>query len=114
MTKEEKIELVRGSGNVFRDFNIPDADVRHAKAKLAARIIGILDDEGLSVRAAEKKTGFNYADFSRVRNADVERYSLEFLIRMLTALDEDSEIHLDIRPRTPVKSGKQQEHRLRV
>ena len=39
-------ELVYGSGNVFRDFGRADADVQQTKALLAARIIGILDDEG--------------------------------------------------------------------
>ena len=45
--------LVYGSGNVFRDFGRADADVQQTKALLAARIIGILDDEGLSTRKAE-------------------------------------------------------------
>ena len=39
-------ELVYGSGNVFRDFGRADADVQQTKALLAARIIGILDNEG--------------------------------------------------------------------
>ena len=43
-------ELVYGSGNVFRDFGRADADVQQTKALLAASIIGILDDEGLSTR----------------------------------------------------------------
>ena len=48
MTKaDEDFELVYGSGNVFRDFGRADADVQQAKALLAARIIGILDDERL-------------------------------------------------------------------
>ena len=47
-------ELVYGSGNVFRDFGRADADVQQTKALLAARIIGILDDEGLSTRKAER------------------------------------------------------------
>lgn len=41
---------MRGSGNVFRDFRYPDADVRQAKALLAAQIINVLDDEKLSRR----------------------------------------------------------------
>ena len=38
-------ELVYGSGNVFRDFGRADADVQQTKALLAARIIGILDND---------------------------------------------------------------------
>ena len=47
----EKLELLRDSGNVFRDIGVRDADLKHAKALLAAEIIGTLDDENLSVAA---------------------------------------------------------------
>ena len=66
---------------------------------LAARIIGILEDRNITVRAAEKLTGFAAADFSRVRNAAYGRFTLDRLIRMLSALDDSVEITLDIRPR---------------
>ncbi len=54
MTKQDNdFELVRGSGNVFRDFGRPDADVQQTKALLAALIIRVLDEEGLSTRKAQ-------------------------------------------------------------
>ena len=42
----DDLELVRGSGNAFRDFGYADADaeVEHLKAVLAAQIIRVLDD----------------------------------------------------------------------
>ena len=63
---ENDFELVRGSGNVFRDFNDLHADLKQAKAILAARIIAVLDDRSLTVRKAANLTGFAAADFSRV------------------------------------------------
>ena len=48
--KKNGVELVRGSGNVFRDFGYPDADIHQAKAILAAKIIGVLDKQEISVR----------------------------------------------------------------
>ena len=36
-------EMIRGSGNVYRDCNVPDADVRQLKAVLAAEIMKTLD-----------------------------------------------------------------------
>lgn len=42
---EDDFELVRGSGNVFRDMGYPNADILQAKAFLCARIIGVLDDQ---------------------------------------------------------------------
>jgi hypothetical protein len=53
----EKIELIKGGGNVFRDFGYPAADVEQLKGILAAKIIGVLDDRKLSVRKAEGLTG---------------------------------------------------------
>ena len=104
MSKKEKIELVRGSGNAYRDFDIADADVHQAKAKLAARIIGVLDDNSLTVRQAAKDTGFAAADFSRIRNADLGRFTIDRLIRILATLDKDSTVHVDVRPRVRSKN----------
>jgi hypothetical protein len=44
----QDLELVRGSGNVFRDLGHPNADVEQTKALLAAEIVGVLDDQKLS------------------------------------------------------------------
>lgn len=86
MTEEPEFELVEGTGNVFRDLGDPDADLKHAKAILAADIISALDDSGLSVRKAGEATGFAAADYSRVRNANLGRFTIDRLMRMLGAL----------------------------
>jgi len=99
MSKDD-FELIRGSGNVFRDFGDPDADLKQAKAILAARIIGILDDRKLTVRKAGNLTGFAAADFSRVRNADLGRFTLDRMIRMLRSLDDSIEVTIQVAPRT--------------
>ena len=96
---EEEIALVEGSGNVFRDFGDPDTDLKQAKAVLTARIIAVLDDRGISVRKAAKLTRFAAVDFSRIRNADLGRFTLDRLMRMLGALDTGLQItvHVDRR-----------------
>lgn len=86
MKKEEKIELVRGSGNVYRDFGYPDSDVRQLKAILAAEIIKLLDRQKLTVRAAHARTGIAAADFSRIRNADLGRFTLDRLFTIINRL----------------------------
>ena len=55
--KTEKLEVVRGSGNVFRDLGQENADAQQFKAMLAAEIIKALDRDGLSVRGAHSRTG---------------------------------------------------------
>jgi predicted XRE-type DNA-binding protein len=94
------LELVRGSGNVFRDFGRPNADLEQARAILAAEIIGVLDRRKLSVRAAEKLTGVSHADLSRIRNARLQRFTLDRMITILGKLDEDMEVSIDVKPRS--------------
>ena len=87
MNKSE-LDLIQGSGNIFRDLGEPEADLKHAKAVLAARIISTLDKRGLSVRKAGTLTGYAAADFSRIRNADLGCFTLDRLMKVLGALGE--------------------------
>lgn len=93
---EKEIELVHGSANVFRDFGEPHADLKRAKAVLAARIIAVLDDRGLPVREAASLTGFAAADFSRIRNADLGHFTLDCLMKMLAALDAGARVTVKV------------------
>ncbi len=71
-SKTERLEIVHGTGNVFRDLGVENADREQFKAILAAEIIRTLDRDGLSVRKAQSLTGVAAADFSRIRNAGPE------------------------------------------
>ena len=95
--KKEQLETVRGSGNIYRDFDVPDADVRQLKAILAAEIIKTLDKNGVSVRKAQSLTGIDAGDFSRVRNADFRRISVERLMAMINGLGSRVEVAVKIR-----------------
>jgi predicted XRE-type DNA-binding protein len=95
--KSGPIELVRGSGNVFRDFNHPSPDVAQLKAILAAEIIKMLDRQALTVRAAHARTGIAAADFSRIRNADLGRFTLDRLISIVNRLGSRVEVRVKLR-----------------
>ena len=96
---DDDFEWVHGSGNVFRDFGRADADVQQAKALLAARIIGILDDERLSTRKAEARTGVSHADFSRIRNVQLDRFTIDRLMIVLNKLGQRVDVRVDVHPR---------------
>lgn len=83
---DEVFEVVRGSGNVFRDLGYANPDVEQLKALLAAEILKVLDGEGLTVRAAEARTGYAAADFSRIRSARLGRFTLDRLMSILNRL----------------------------
>jgi predicted XRE-type DNA-binding protein len=96
--KAEKLELVRGSGNVFRDLGCDNPDVDQFKAILAAEIIKALDRDRLTVRAAHDRTGIAAADFSRIRNADLGRFTVDRLMSVLNRLGSRVEVKIRVRP----------------
>lgn len=89
---DNSMEVVRGSGNIFRDFGYPDADVRQAKAILAAQIIKILDDEQLSTRQAEARTGVAHSEFVRIRRVNLARFTIDRLMTILGRLGREVEV----------------------
>ena len=89
-TDNEKIE--RGSGNVFADLGLPDADAHLLKAELVARIDGIIRQRGLKQVEAAKLLGLSQPDVSRLLRGNFREYSMERLLRLLTALGRDVDI----------------------
>jgi predicted XRE-type DNA-binding protein len=95
--KAEKLEIVRGSGNVFRDLGRQNADVEQLKAILAAEIIKALDQQHLTVRAAHDRTGIAAADFSRIRHADLGRFTIDRLLLIINRLGSRVEVKVRVR-----------------
>lgn len=96
--KKATLQVTRGTGNVFRDLRKPNADVAQLKAILAAEIIKALDRRQLSVRAAQTLTCFAAADFSRIRNADLGRFTVDRLMAIVASLGSRVEVKVKIRP----------------
>jgi predicted XRE-type DNA-binding protein len=94
--KDGQLEVVRGSGNVFRDLGHKNADGEQLKAILAAEIVKALDREALSVRAAQDRTAVA-ADFSRIRNANLGRFTVDRLLSILNRLGSRVEVKVKVR-----------------
>jgi predicted XRE-type DNA-binding protein len=99
---KEKLEVVRGSGNVFRDLGHENADAEQFKAILAAEIIKTLDKARLTMRAAHDRTGIAAADFSRIRNANLGRFTVDRLMSILNRLGSRIEVKIRVRRIEPV------------
>ena len=89
--------MVRGSGNVFNDLGHQNADIEQFKAILAAEIIKALDREHLTVRAAHTRTGIAAADFSRIRNAELGRFTVDRLMSIINRLGSRVEVKIRVR-----------------
>ena len=97
MKREEAMEVVRGTGNVFRDLGSKNPDADQFKAILATEIIKALDRERLTVRQANARTGIAAADFSRIRNADLGRFTVDRLMATLNRLGSRIEVKVRVR-----------------
>ena len=98
MSDNDDFELVRGSGNLFRDLALPNPELEQLRSILAARIIQALDSQHLTVRQAHELTGFAAADFSRVRRANLGRFTVDRLMTMLARLGQEIEVTVTDRP----------------
>jgi predicted XRE-type DNA-binding protein len=98
----DEADIIRGSGNVFRDLGLPDTGREQLRALLAAKIIGVLDERKLTVRAAQKITGVAAADFSRIRKANLGRFTIDRLMSILSSLGQEVEVSVDVHPRRSV------------
>lgn len=102
--KNQKLEVIQGSGNVFRDLGHENADAEQFKAILAAEIIKALDRDHLTVRAAQDRTGIAAADFSRIRNADLKRFTVDRLMSIINRLGSRVEVKVRVRRTEPVEA----------
>jgi predicted XRE-type DNA-binding protein len=99
-SKSKKREITRGSGNVFADLNFPEAEERQTKLRLAYALNAIVDARHLTQAAAAERLGLNQPKVSALRNYRLEGFSVERLMTLLNALDQDIEIVIRAKPRS--------------
>ena len=90
--KMKAMKIERGRGNVFADLGRPDAEAHLLKAELVTRIDTIVRQRGLKQVEAAKLLGLSQPDVSRLLRGSFREYSVERLLRLLTALGRDVEI----------------------
>jgi len=91
MTKR-KIEAHHGSGNVFADLGLPNAEERLLKANIVAELHRLIKQRELTQVKAAKLVGISQPDLSHLLRGDFDDYSAERLMKMLTMFDQDIEI----------------------
>ena len=97
---ERKEPVARGTGNVFADVGFPDAAERQAKLRLAYALNQVLEARELSQADAAKVLGLTQPKISALRHYKLAGFSLERLMNLLTALDQDVEIVIRRKPRS--------------
>ena len=92
----------KGSGNIFADLGLPNAEEHQLKAALVVQLKRLIVGRELTQTAAARLIDMKQPDLSKLLRGDLRRVSVEKLMRMLTALDQDVEI--TVKPRR--RSGK--------
>jgi predicted XRE-type DNA-binding protein len=90
----------KSSGNVFADLGLPHPEQEMLRAELTLRIYGIIKKRGLTQADAGKILGIRQPHVSALMRNRSGIFSVERLMRFLTALGQDVEIVLK-----PKRSG---------
>ena len=93
-------QITRGSRNVFADLGYPDAVERQAKLRLAYTLNQVLDGRKVTQAGAAKILGVTQPKISALRHYKLAGFSVERLMNLLTALDQDIEIVVRTKPRS--------------
>lgn len=101
MGSNKNIDIERGSGNVFADIGVPDAEEHLTKAQLVMRIRSIIRSRKLTQQAAGTIIGLKQPDVSKLLRGEFRGYSIERILSFLRALDQDVEIV--VKPKGRVK-----------
>jgi predicted XRE-type DNA-binding protein len=90
--KRSKTAIVASSGNVFHDLQLPDAEEKHTKVRLAVTINQIIEHGNLSQAAASEMLKVNQPKISALANYRLDGFSVERLMNFLNALGRDVDI----------------------
>ena len=95
---EEKIEIEKGSGNIFKDLEVPNPEEYLAKTRLALIINSIITESGLTRRKAAKMLELSKSQFSALSEGLLDDFSIESLFLLIRKLDCKVEIVVSGKP----------------
>jgi predicted XRE-type DNA-binding protein len=93
------IEAEEGSGNVFADLGLEDAEALFARAKLGFHVYKLLTDKGLKQKEIASMLGIKQPEVSHLMNGHFSRFTADKLLDFLKRLDQ--KVTIRIRPHKP-------------
>ena len=90
----KKIQFEKGSDNVFKDLDLPDAEELFLKAKLGFEVFQIIEKRQLTQTEAAKILCVKQPEISRLKQGKFNHYSVERLVTFLNRLNHDVEIRI--------------------
>jgi predicted XRE-type DNA-binding protein len=90
MVRKVKVDV--GSGNIFADLGLPDANIHFLKAQIVSEIYRLTNERKLTQARAGKLLGITQPEVSRMFKGQFREYSVDRLMGFLTSFDRDVEI----------------------
>lgn len=87
MSDNKTTEIEIGSGNIFADLGLNDADELHTRAALGTQVMKSIREKGLSQKEAGKLLGLKQPEVSAIMRAKFSRFSQERLIEFLNQFE---------------------------
>jgi predicted XRE-type DNA-binding protein len=94
-TTRPKVEV--GSGNIFGDLGLKDADQLLARAQIGFDVFKILEDKKLKQREIADVLGIAQPDVSQLMNGHFSRFTTDKLLDFLKRLDHKVTIEVSRR-----------------
>ncbi len=92
--KEPEIEFEEGSGNIFADLGLDDADEFFARAQIGVCVFKILKERKLKQRETAALLGIAQSDVSHLMNGHFNRFTTDKLLNFLRRLDRKVTIQI--------------------
>lgn len=103
MSEQEKIEHVKGSGNVFADLGLKEADELFTRGMLGIEIIRILKQRGLKKQKdVASILDIDKSEASKLMNGEFDRFSEGRLMGFLNKLNYKVTMRI-----SPLQKGEQ-------
>jgi predicted XRE-type DNA-binding protein len=87
-------EFEEGSGNVFADLGLEDAEALFARAKLGLHVFKLLKDRKLKQREMALLLGIKQPEVSHLMNGHFNRFTTDKLLDFLKRLDRKVTIQI--------------------
>ena len=89
----EDIQVERSSGNVFADLGLPNPEEHLVKASIALAIARTIRERGLTQAQAGAILGLAQPKVSNLVRGDLDKFTIDRLLRYMRRLDYDVTIH---------------------
>jgi predicted XRE-type DNA-binding protein len=108
ITKRKRAKVGKfepGSGNVFADLGLPDAQERMLKAQLAARIAELIGRKRWTQARTAEVIGLDQPKVSHLLRGRLSGFSAERLFAILNRLGHSVEVQISAEESAPGKAG---------